>query len=138
VAIDTIAGLKAKMPIGQVRGTSIQDLHDFIDTVEDLTTQQILTKTAQYAVTEADNRRTIVVNSPSSVTIFLPSTLPVGFQLMVAQVGTGSAAFSVIGGNLRSRDNHVRTAGQYAVAYLCCYSNVGSAPQVLLTGDTSV
>ena len=138
MAVDTISGLKAKMPIGQVRGTSIQDLHDLIDTVEDRTTQDVLTKTTSYVVSEADNRRTIIVNSPAAVTITLPNTMPVGFQIMVAQVGLGSATFVVLGGNIRSRDNHVRTAGQYAAAYLVCYSNVGGAPQVLLTWDTSV
>jgi hypothetical protein len=126
------------MPIGQTRGTSVQDLHDFIDTIEDATSQQILTKTASYSVTLTDNRRTIVVNATSAVTITLPSTLPVGFEITVLQVGAGSVAFAVTGGNLRSRDSHVRTAGQYSLAYLICYSNAGSAPQVLLTGDTTV
>lgn len=138
MAIDTIAGLKAKMPIGQPRSTSVQDLHDLLDTVEDRTTQQVLVKTASYTATLADNRRTIVFNAATSVTLTIPNSMPTGYQLVVAQVGAGLVTISVSGGSLLSRDSHTRIAGQYGVAYLFVYANTGTAPQVILSGDTAV
>jgi hypothetical protein len=36
MAVDTIAGLKAKMPLNVVGGTTVQDMHDLIDTFESL------------------------------------------------------------------------------------------------------
>ena len=35
MAVDTIAGLKAKMPANTPGGTTISDIYDLIDTVED-------------------------------------------------------------------------------------------------------
>lgn len=136
MVIDTPAGLKTKMPVGEAAGTSVADLHDLVDTFEDRTTQALLTVTANYGVTLADNRRKIVVNSTTPVSITLPSNTPAGFEILVFQQNSGAGVVAVTGGTLLSRDNHTRTAGQYAVAYVFCVSNAGTAPQVALTGDT--
>jgi hypothetical protein len=137
MVVDTPAGLKAKMPIAQVAGTSVSDLHDLIDTLEDRTTQDLITTATNYGVALADNRRKVVVTAAAAVTITLPSNTPVGFELLIIQAGTGAGVVAATGGAVRSRDNHTRTAGQYAVAYLVCYANAGTAPQVMLTGDTA-
>jgi hypothetical protein len=137
MAIDTIAGLKAKMPIGAAAGTSVADLHDLIDTLEDRTTQVLVTVTGDYGVALTDNRRKIVVNAAVTRTVTLPASTPAGFELVVIQLGTGAAAIAATGGTLLSKDNHTRTSGQNAVAYLFCISNAGSSPQIILTGDTA-
>lgn len=137
MAIDTIAGLKAKMPLAIAAGTSVSDLHDLIDTLEDRTTQSLIPVTAAYGVSLLDNRRKVIVNAASAVTVTLPSNTPAGFELMIVQIGLGAAVIAVTGGAVLSRDNHTRTAGQNAVAYLFCASNAGTAPQVILTGDTA-
>jgi hypothetical protein len=137
MAVDTIAGLKAKMPIGTAAGTSVSDLHDLIDTLEDRTTQALITVTGDYGVALTDNRRKIVINASVTRNVTLPSGTPAGFELVVIQLGTGAAAISATGGAILSKDNHTRTSGQNAVAYLFCISNAGSAPQIILTGDTA-
>jgi hypothetical protein len=137
LAVDTIAGLKAKMPLSTAAGTSVADLWDLIDTLEDRTSQSIITTAVNYGVSLADNRRKILVNSTGTVTITLPNTTPAGFELTVIQMGTGAAVLAVTGGTLLSRDNHTRTAGQYAISFLVCTANAGTTPQVVLGGDTA-
>ena len=137
MAVDTIAGLKAKMPQNTAAGTSVADLWDLIDTMEDRTTQALLTVTGDYGVALTDNRRKIVVNSTLARTITLPSNTPVGFELMIIQLGTGAGVIAATGGSILSKDNHSRTSGQYSVAYAVCHANTGSSPQIILTGDTA-
>ena len=137
MAVDTIAGLKAKMPLAEAAGTSVSDLWDVLDTLEDRTTQALIPVTANYGVVLTDNRRKIVATSAGAITITLPNTTPAGFELTLVQMGAGASVFQVTGGTLLSRDNHTRTAGQYAVAFLVCVANAGTAPQVVLTGDTA-
>ena len=137
MAIDTIVGLKAKMPLATAAGTSVADLHDLIDTLEDRTTQSLIPVTAAYGVSLLDNRRKVIVNAASPVTVTLPSNTPAGFELIVVQTGAGAAVISATGGAVLSRDNHTRTAGQNAVSFLFCVSNAGAAPQIILTGDTA-
>lgn len=137
MAVDTIAGLKAKMPLAEAAGTSVSDIWDILDTLEDRTTQALVPITANYGVVLTDNRRKIIATSAGANTITLPNTTPVGFELTIVQMGAGASVVQVTGGTLLSRDNHTRTAGQYAVAFLVCVSNAGTAPQVVLTGDTA-
>ena len=138
MAIDTIAGLKAKMPVGTPGGTTVADIHDLIDTVEDRTTQEVKTVTATtYTALLTDNRRKIVFNNAAGITFTLPNNLPAGWECAFVQLGAGQVTVVVTGGNLRSRASHNKTAGQYAQAYLFVASNAGTAPEVLLGGDTA-
>jgi hypothetical protein len=138
MAVQTIAALKAAMPIGTAGGTSVQDIHDIVDTLEDRTTQTVLPKTASYTATSADNRCMITFNAASGVTLTLPNSLPVGWECGVVQLGAGAVTFSVAsGGALLCRGGHTRTAGQYAQAYVVVVANAGTAAQVALGGDTA-
>jgi hypothetical protein len=112
-------------------------MHDFIDTVEDRTTQAILRKTGNYTATAADNRRIIIFNAASNVTLTLPNSLTEGWECGILQMGAGQVIVSVTGGTLLSRSGHTRTAGQYARASVFVESNAGTAPVVILTGDTA-
>src|SRR5688500_12965305 len=125
------------MPISEAAQTSVQDIHDLIDTMEDRTTQAFVSTAVNYGVTLADNRRKIIVTSASAVTITLPNNTPAGFELMIVQLAAGAGVVAVTGGSVLSKDNHTRTSGQYAVAYLFCHANAGTSPQVILTGDTA-
>ncbi len=137
MAIDTIAGLKAKMPVGQAGQTTVPDLHDFLDTFAEFTTQEVLTKTASYTATAADNRRRILFNSTGDVTLTLPNSLPVGWECLIMQIGAGAVTVVVTGGNLRNMSAHTKTAGLWAQAYLFVYQNAGTAPQVAISGQTA-
>lgn len=137
MTIDTIAGLKAKMPVGSPGGTTVADIYDILDTMEDFTSQQVLAKTASYTAVAADNRRRITFNSATAVTLTLPNSLPVGWECVIMQLGAGAVTVSVPDGNLRHMNTHVKTGGLYAQAYLFVYANAGSAPEVAFSGQTS-
>lgn len=138
MAVDTIAGLKTKMPANTPGGTTIADMYDFIDTMEDRTTQAVLAKTASYTATTSDNRRHITFNAASGVTLTLPNSLPVGWECVVIQLGAGAVTVAVTGGNLRHLSSHTKTGGLYAQVYLYVYENAGSSPQVALCGQTAL
>lgn len=126
---------------GVVGGITIQKIHAMIDSLEEVTTQATTTKTANYTAATADNRRRIVFNSASNLTLTVPNSLPVNWECSVVQLGTGTVTFTAATGGaatIVSRDGHTKTAGQYAQAYLTVLSNAnGTAAQILLTGDTS-
>lgn len=137
MTIDTIAGLKVKMPVGSPGGTTIADMYDLLDTMEDFTSQAVLDKTASYTAVLADNRRRIVFTSASAVTLTLPNTLPVGWECVIMQGGAGAVTVAVTGGSLRHLNTHTKTGGLYAQAYLFCIANPGSAPVVAFSGQTA-
>jgi hypothetical protein len=138
MAVDTIAGLKAKMPVNTPGGTTIADMYDLLDTLGDFTTQEVLTKTASYTATAADNRRRIVFNSATAVTFTLPNSLSVGWECVIMQLGAGAVTVSVTGGNLRHLSSHTKTGGVYAQAYMFVYQNAGTSPQVAFSGQTAL
>lgn len=138
MTIQTIATLRTNMPVGVTGGITAQDMQDFIDTTEDLTTQAILSKTASYTAVAADNRRKILFNSATAVTLTLPNSLPAGWECGVIQMGAGVVTIAVAtGGAPLARGGAVKTAGQYAQAYCFVSSNTGTAAQVVIGGDTS-
>lgn len=135
----TIAVLKANMPLDTGGGVSAADMHDVLDTLEDRTTQQILTQTDSYTASIADNRRKVCFTGTSPSTLFLSTNIPIGWECIVCQRGTGLVTITAMGsGAVLSRSAHRTTAGQNTVAYLLCLANPGASPQILLAGDTAV
>lgn len=138
MAIQTIATLKANMPLGAAGATTVQDIHDIVDTLEARTTQALSRKTANYTAVETDNRTIIAFNAASAVTLTLPNTLPEGWECGVLQMGAGQVTISAAGSAPISRGGHTKTAGQYALASVLVESNSGgTAAVVILGGDTA-
>jgi hypothetical protein len=139
MAVDTIVGLKAKMPANTPGGTTIADIHDLIDTLEEFTTQRVSAKTASYTATNADNRTFFTMNVASANTFTVPSAAPVGWECAVLQIGTGQTTIAVLGtGQLLAHpDSHTKISKRYGMVYLKVYANSGTAPQVAFTGDTA-
>jgi hypothetical protein len=137
LTVQTIAALKANMPIGVAAGITVYDIHDLIDTVENRTRQINLPKTADYTADVADNRCRILFTSASLVSLILPDTLPDGWDCSVVQMGAGAVQITASGGGtLLSRAGHSRTGGQYAEIYLFVLDNTGNAARFMLSGDT--
>lgn len=138
MAVDTIAGLKAKMPANTPGGTTISDIHDLIDTVEDRTSQSVVVQTGtSYTAALTDNRRRITFDNAAAITFTIPNNAPVGWECLILQLGAGAVTVAVTGGALRHFSNHTKTAGAYAQAYLFVYANAGTAPQVAFSGQTA-
>lgn len=137
MAVLTIATLKTNMPTNESGAITAADMHDFIDTVENRTTQSVSRKTANYSATATDNRLILIFNSATAVTLTLPNTLPEGWECGVLQMGAGQVTISVAGSPPVSRLAHTKTAGQYAMASVFVESNgSGTAAVVILGGDT--
>lgn len=139
MTIQTIATLKSNMPVGTSGGTTVQDIHDIVDTMEDRTTQTVVTQTGTtYTAALTDNRRRITFSNAAATTFTIPNNVPVGWECLILQLGAGAVSIVVTGGNLRHLDAHTKTAGLYAQAYLFCYANAGTAPQIALSGQTAL
>lgn len=69
------------------------------------------------ALVAADSGKTIRCTAATAVTVTMPASDPVGFNVMVIQGGVGQITFVAGGGNtLQSYGALVKTAGQYASA----------------------
>jgi hypothetical protein len=138
MTVQTIATLKTNMPIGVAGGTTVSDIHDIVDTLEDRTSQEVITKTANYTAVLTDNRRRLVFNAASGVTFTIPNSVPVGWEVIILQIGAGQVTVAVTDGTLLHRSSHTKLAGTGSMAHLFCYANAGTAPQVAFFGDTAV
>jgi hypothetical protein len=101
--------------------------------------QSISTSPATYTVLATDLAATVELDGTTTVQVTLPKTLPVGFHCRVLQAGAGQIEFlAESGGQLRNRQSHTKTAGQYAVTnlYVSKNTNMTSAEWVL-SGDTA-
>jgi hypothetical protein len=87
-----------------------------------------------------DNGSILEMTASSAIAITLPNNLPVGFNVIVVQKGTGQITFTAqTGGFLRHPDNHTKTAKQYSSATLYVSTNAGgSAAEYILSGSTVV
>lgn len=88
--------------------------------------------TASYTLLLSDNGRVLDVNSASAVTITVPNTLPVGFQVSITQAGAGQVTISGgTGMTVNNRYSATKTSGQWAKAGL----EVRASGSAVLSGD---
>jgi|GEM_PF-3101415 len=94
----------------------------------------ILAQTAAFTLDNSMNGKIITVTTSGAVNVTVPSTLSVGFNCMIVQLGAGQAIFTN-GGNasviISNRQSFTRTAGLNAIATV-----VAVAPNRFITsGD---
>lgn len=95
-------------------------------------------KTTSYTLTDDDCNSIILVNSATDITITLHAAAPVGYNVLIIQLGAGKAIIgAAAGAAFVSRDGHTRSAGQYAQIGLTVYQNAGAAARAILSGDTT-
>lgn len=92
-----------------------------------------------YTLDTTDNATVIRFQSSAPVSVLLPATLPVGFNVGIIQNGTGQITLtSEAGGAIQHRQGHTKTAGQFAPISLLVVSNTGgNAARYNLGGDTA-
>ena len=91
-----------------------------------------------YGSVASDSGKVITLNNGSAITITVGSALPAGWHCQIVQMGAGQVTVAAGGtGNLRNRSSHTKLAGQYGMATLFIESNAGTAPEVILAGDTA-
>lgn len=77
-----------------------------------------------YALTNSDNGRAITLNNSSPITVGVPSGLPVGFNVVLVQIGTGQVSLSAgTGVTINSDGGKTKIASQYSSASLLEYAN---------------
>lgn len=84
-----------------------------------------------YTIQSSDNGKVLVFDSNSVVNVVVPSNLIVGFNCLLAQIGTGQVRLS--GDNLVHRLNHTKLVGQYSVATI--FKPIVNL--IILSGDTT-
>lgn len=91
----------------------------------------IVTKTASYTLTAADNGKIVEMNVAAGNTLTLPETsteaLPAGFQVAVVQIGAGQVTVAKEGSDtIKSKDSNLKLTGQYSVATI--YKRTAGSP----------
>lgn len=139
MTVQTFDTLKANMPINTPGGTSVQDIHDIVDTMQDVTTQQVVDIYASYSATTADNRRFFTVSNAAATTFTIPANAPRGWECAVMQIGAGQVTIAVAGpGNLWHPDSHTKTNKLYSMVFLKCIWNDQNIPTIGMSGDTAL
>jgi hypothetical protein len=75
-----------------------------------------------YTLLASDNGKVVTFNNASTITLTVPSGLPVGFNCLVLQKGAGQVIFTTSSTTINNRQSLTKTAGQYAVASLMSIS----------------
>ena len=91
-----------------------------------------------YTLAAGDTGKIVEVSNGSAITVTLPNSFPVGYNVVVTQMGAGQISFSAAaGGTLRNRSSQTKIAGQYGVTSLYVSTNAGgTAAEWVLSGDT--
>ena len=84
-----------------------------------------------YTLTSADNGKVVTLNNASAITLTINTGLGNGFNCLIVQKGAGQITISGTATRI-NRQNHTKTAGQYAVVSIV---NIGNE-QVIVAGDT--
>lgn len=86
-----------------------------------------------YTLQASDNGKVVTLSNAAAITLTVPSGLPVGYNVMLVQLGIGQVTVAGSGVTVRHRQSHNKLAGQYAEAVLTVYaSNLA-----LFAGDTA-
>ena len=85
-----------------------------------------------YTFVNDDSGKVVTFNNADPITVTIPETLPIGWNVTCVQLGVGQVTFSSDGSmNLRSRESHSTIAGQYGRVTLDVYV----ANNIVLGGD---
>lgn len=90
----------------------------------------VVTISANYNITSADNGKVIQSTSASAINIAIPTGLPTGFNCTVVQMGAGQITFT---GTYLNRGTFTKSASQYSVVSIL---HLGSN-NILVTGEMS-
>jgi hypothetical protein len=90
----------------------------------------IVSISADYPITSADNGKVIQSTSSSPFAVTIPTGLPIGFNCTVVQMGAGQITFT---GTYLNRTGFTKTASQYSVVSILHLGN----NNILVTGEMS-
>ena len=77
-----------------------------------------------YLLTNGDNGRAITLNNASPITVAIPSGLPVGYNVILLQLGSGQVSLSAgVGVSIASDGGKTKIASQHSTASLLSYAS---------------
>ena len=91
-----------------------------------------------YTLQATDNGKVVEFSNASAITVTVPSSLPVAFNCLLAQVGAGQVTF-VAGSGATQRQSLglTKTARQWSIVSMYVRANGGSSAEYVLSGDMS-
>lgn len=90
-------------------------------------------QTDNYTLTANDNGKIVVITAGSGKTLTVPTLLPIGFNCLVVQGGSGAITIAGSGTTLRNADSQFNTGGIYAAVTLFSYI----ADEFVIAGKTA-
>jgi hypothetical protein len=75
-----------------------------------------------YSLLSSDNGKIITMSNASTITLTVPSGLPIGFNTTVIQIGSGQVGITSSGVTLNSFEGKYNLAGQHAAASIISYT----------------
>jgi hypothetical protein len=88
-----------------------------------ITSNAISAKTGTtYSLLSTDNGKIITMSNASSITLTVPSGLPIGFNATIIQIGAGQVGITSSGVTLNSFESKYNLAGQHAAASIISYT----------------
>lgn len=99
----------------------------------------VSSQAAAYTLATGDNGTMIRATSAAAVNYTLPNNMPVGFNVLVKQVGAGQITFvPASGATMTAFGGKSKTAGQFAEATLIVEANAGGSAAVWALGGNVV
>jgi hypothetical protein len=75
-----------------------------------------------YTLLTSDNGKIITMNNGSTITLTVPTGLPIGFNTTVIQLGSGQVGITAASTTLNSFEGKLKLAGQHAAASIISYT----------------
>jgi len=75
-----------------------------------------------YTLLTTDNGKIITMNNGSTITLTVPTGLPIGFNTTVIQLGSGQVGITAASTTLNSFEGKLKLAGQHAAASIISYT----------------
>jgi hypothetical protein len=73
-----------------------------------------------YTLLSTDNGKILVLTNAGTITLTVPTGLPIGFNCTIVQGGAGKAVFTASGTTITTADSFTRTKAAGAVAAIIC------------------
>jgi hypothetical protein len=99
------------------------------NTIEDFSASMSSTITGSRNLATSDNGKILICNG--TITLTTTTSLPVGFNCLIVQYGSGAVTIAESSTDVLNRNDHTKTAGQYAIMTLICIAS----NTFILSGD---
>jgi hypothetical protein len=99
-----------------------------------ITSSNINNQTSNYTILPSDNGKIITVNAATTVTVSIPTGLPVGFSCMVTRLGVGLVSLAAVTPattTINSLNGYKSVSDQYGSITVLCYAS----ESIILNGN---